>query len=327
MRQPLALAQQLEGVALFDVDQQHPGAGEHQRPGVRVAAVRGRRRVEHGPHAGRDQLLGRDPVDVEVVDDGDVAGREPLDQVLGAAAEPGDALDRPRPGPRRSAVRAAQGSDGDWRWPRSEVNRSGKRRKARVAQASGGREQLAGVAGRRLVGAAAAEHAADLLDDPLAVEALAPSPSPRSPSTSFSRRKWVAGQRGDLRQVGDADHLAALAERAQPLADDAGGVAADPGVDLVEDQGRRRRPPAPRPQRASITRESSPPEAASRSGAASIPGFGAILSSTDSAPPAPKPSGLGSSTTSSEAPGIASCSSSFATLFSSGAGRLGAGAR
>ena len=44
-------------------------------------------------------------------------------------------------------------------------------------------------------------------------------------------------------------------------------------------------PPAPAcwsPQRASITRESSPPEAASRSGAASIPGFGAILSSTDS---------------------------------------------
>ena len=51
------------------------------------------------------------------------------------------------------------------------------------------------------------------------------------------------GQRGDLGQVGDADHLAALAQGAQPLADDAGGVAADPGVDLVEDQGRRRRRP------------------------------------------------------------------------------------
>src|SRR6185369_5167333 len=45
------------------------------------------------------------------------------------------------------------------------------------------------------------------------------------------------GERGDLRQVGDAEDLAAGAERPQPLADDAGGVAADAGVDLVEDQG------------------------------------------------------------------------------------------
>ena len=53
---------------------------------------------------------------------------------------------------------------------------------------------------------------------------------------SFSTRKWVGGQRGDLRQVGDAEHLAAVAEGAQALADDAGDLAADAGVDLVEDQ-------------------------------------------------------------------------------------------
>ena len=71
--QPLAVAEQLERVALLDVDEHHPGAGEQQRPGVRVAAVGGLGRVDHRPHPGRDQLLGGDPVDVEVVDDRDVA--------------------------------------------------------------------------------------------------------------------------------------------------------------------------------------------------------------------------------------------------------------
>src|SRR5258705_6320841 len=52
-------------------------------------------------------------------------------------------------------------------------------------------------------------------------------------------------------------------------------------------------PAAPRPLSASITRESSPPEAASRSGAASIPGLGATRSSIVSRPLAPKPSAWG----------------------------------
>ena len=43
----------------------------------------------------------------------------------------------------------------------------------------------------------------------------------------------------------------------------------------------------PSPLSASITRESSPPEAASRSGAGSMPGFGATRSSTVSRPEAP----------------------------------------
>ena len=95
------------------------------------------------------------------------------------------------------------------------------------------------------------------------------------------------GQRGDLGQVGDAEDLAALAERPQPLADDARGVAADAGVDLVEDQRPAPRRPRPSPLSASITRESSPPEAASRSGAGSMPGLGATRSSTVSRPLAP----------------------------------------
>ena len=48
--------------------------------------------------AGFDQLLGGDPVDVDVVDDGDVAGPQPLDQVLGPLAEPRRAFDRPASG-------------------------------------------------------------------------------------------------------------------------------------------------------------------------------------------------------------------------------------
>ena len=44
------------------------------------------------------------------------------------------------------------------------------------------------------------------------------------------------GQRGDLRQVGDAEDLPAPGERAQVLAHGACGMAADAGVDLVEDE-------------------------------------------------------------------------------------------
>ena len=116
-----------------------------------------------------------------MVDDRDVAGAEPLDQVLGAAPEPGGAVDR-RVGGRSVTTREAEReSDGDWRLPSCEVSRPGKR------AASGRGQQLARVAGRRLVGALAAEHAADLLDDPLALEPLARSRCARSPATSFSR--------------------------------------------------------------------------------------------------------------------------------------------
>src|SRR6201999_2347112 len=96
------------------------------------------------------------------------------------------------------------------------------------------------------------------------------------------------GERGDLRQGGDADDLVLGPERPQTLADDPRRVAADPAA-------------GPSPLSASMTRESSPPEAASRSGAGSIPGLGATRSSTVSRPEAPCPSGWGSRTTSSRA--------------------------
>ena len=148
---------------------------------------------------------------------------------------------------------------------------------------SGRGQQLAGVALGGVAGAS----------PPSMRPISSTSSSPSSCSTvaraalareSFTSRKWV-GQRGDLRQVGDADAPAGRSPSvAQPLADGAGGVAADAGVDLVEDQGAGAAPPAPSPVSASITRESSPPEAASRSGAGSIPGLGATRSSTASAP-------------------------------------------
>ena len=50
-------------------------------------------------------------------------------------------------------------------------------------------------------------------------------------------RNWPMGMalRGHLRKVGDVEHLPPCAQVAQLAADDAGDVAADVGVDLVED--------------------------------------------------------------------------------------------
>ena len=50
----------------------------------------------------------------------------------------------------------------------------------------------------------------------------------------------MVGAGGDLRQVGDGDDLAAGAELLHEAADGLGDGAADAGVDLVEDQRRRR---------------------------------------------------------------------------------------
>ncbi len=103
-RHRVAVAKPLEKLSTGHVDQADPGPGEHQRSGVGVATVGGLRGVQHGTHAGRDQLLGRDPVDVEVVDDRNVAGPEALDQRAWCAA-PGERFrgSPPRPKPRCDA--------------------------------------------------------------------------------------------------------------------------------------------------------------------------------------------------------------------------------
>ena len=118
------------------------------------------------------------------------------------------------------------------------------------------------------------------------------------------------GQRGDLGQVGDAQHLS-LPPPARAGARPRRGPSGRPRP------SRPRRTPgvpeAPVPatvMSASITRESSPPDAASRTGAAGTPGLGASIEldplGTRSAPI----SSRGSSSTENEAPSMASEDSS-----------------
>ena len=94
------------------------------------------------------------------------------------------------------------------------------------------------------------------------------------------------GERGNLRQVGDAEDLPAGGERAQVLADRTRGVAADPGVDLVEHEqraGAGRRPGSA--VRHAEQRQHHPRQLAARGDLAqrarrARPAFGAIRSST-----------------------------------------------
>ena len=52
---------------------------------------------------------------------------------------------------------------------------------------------------------------------------------------SLLTTKWLAGEGGDLRQVGDAEHLVALGKAGEGFADERPGAAADAFVDLVQD--------------------------------------------------------------------------------------------
>ena len=104
--------------------------------------------------------------------------------------------------------------------------------------------------------------------------------------------EMLIGEGGDLRQVGDAENLLAAAEGFEFLADGFGGAAADADVDFVEDEGARRgflsglltEFSSTATLRASITRESSPPEAISMSGLSGSPGLVAMRYSTASQP-------------------------------------------
>ena len=206
-----------------------------------------------------------------MVDDRDVAGPQALDQVLGPAPEPrragsagaggrGPDLGAAQAGARPASARATIGR------PTDRGDRRGPWRiSAALSRALGGSEQLPRVPAR---GASSPLAAPSMRT----ISATSSSPSTRStvarasPSTvRFVDPEVRRGQRGDLRQVRDADHLAVARQRAKPLADGARRVAADPGVDLVEHQ-RRLAARSPSPVSASMIRDSSPPEAASRSG-------------------------------------------------------------
>ena len=103
--QLLTLGDELEHVGADVVDERDPRLGDQQRADVGVAARERRRRVHHGGRGGPDEVLGRHPVDVGVVDDGDVPRAEPLDQVFRPAIGAGGAHDDAAPDRSRTLVR------------------------------------------------------------------------------------------------------------------------------------------------------------------------------------------------------------------------------
>src|SRR5687767_7013219 len=103
---------------------------------------------------------------------------------------------------------------------------------------SGGREQLLGVAAGGGVGCLGAEHATQLGHHAVALERL--DGRERGARLGGLLDPEVAcGQGGDLREVGDAEHLPGVRERPQALADGASRLTAYARVDLVEHERAR----------------------------------------------------------------------------------------
>ena len=69
------VGEELEQRVVGEVHEQDARFDEQLRPEVRVGAARGGAAVEHRDGARRDQLLGRDPIDVQVIDHRDLAAR------------------------------------------------------------------------------------------------------------------------------------------------------------------------------------------------------------------------------------------------------------
>jgi len=91
---------------------------------------------------------------------------------------------------------------------------------------------------QRLLGQVdAAEHSRDFLDAAVLIQFCDGSAGFIRPA-SLVHEQVVMSLGGDLRQVGDGQHLAALAEAAQQLANDLRGGAADTHVDFIEHQCR-----------------------------------------------------------------------------------------
>ena len=85
--QPLPVRELVEEIRVVDVDQSHSPADELKRPWVRIAPRLGRGDVDDDADTGLDQLLGRDAVEVGVVDDGDVVRVQAPDELLRPLAE------------------------------------------------------------------------------------------------------------------------------------------------------------------------------------------------------------------------------------------------
>jgi len=83
------LANVFDHLVAGPVDERDARLDDPNRAAVRIAPRDRGVRVHHGRDPCRDETFGRDPVEVPVVDHRDVAGLEPLDEVLGAAIDAG----------------------------------------------------------------------------------------------------------------------------------------------------------------------------------------------------------------------------------------------
>ena len=87
----------LENVGAGLVDQGDTVGQQHFGPQVRVAARHRRGCIDDGGDLGVDERIGRDPVQVQDVEDGDIAGAHPPQQPVDVTVDPGGADDaRPR---------------------------------------------------------------------------------------------------------------------------------------------------------------------------------------------------------------------------------------
>jgi hypothetical protein len=92
----LALAEPVEQLFAEVVEQRDAGLDQHLRAEVGVAPGDRRLRVEHGRHPGRDQRVGRHPVEVDVVDHRDLARTQATDEALGPPIKSHKATDDTR---------------------------------------------------------------------------------------------------------------------------------------------------------------------------------------------------------------------------------------
>ncbi len=135
---------------------------------------------------------------------------------------------------------------------------------------------------------------------PVTVTAVDGSPSP----DAFVDDELHVRERGDLREVGDDDDLGAPRERREPPTYLDGRLGPDPRVDLVEQPNVGSTWPVPSTAAvasatsiASMTRDSSPPDAPSPSGRAGAPACATSENVTASTPHGPGSSARSTSTT------------------------------
>src|SRR6266550_612434 len=85
--QQLALMHVLEETVSRHIDQADASAHERERPRIWKAAGLRRSDVDHDAHARLEERFRRDAIEIRVVDDRNVVGRESLDEILRAAVQ------------------------------------------------------------------------------------------------------------------------------------------------------------------------------------------------------------------------------------------------